>query len=327
MESEPLVVVWRVTERCNLSCGFCAYDRRLTRTRREADPQMLVDFGAVLAHFARETGRRVLVSWLGGEPLLWRPLREITRRFRDEFGLSMSVTTNGTVLGEAGMRADLLSHYAELTVSVDGLGSVHDVSRGWANGFDKLREGVRALTEEKRVRRSGPVFRANVLLMRSTIAQFAELCRELATWGIEEITFNQLGGTDRPEFFPEHRLLTEQVTAFAARIPALREELNARGVRLMGSEAYLSRLIASTRDARISVGDCLPGETFLFIDEAGIAAPCSFTAPSYGVPLSEISTVAALRALPEHFRKLRRCRRDAACEDCHSTRVFEKFAA
>jgi len=32
-----MVVLWRVTARCNLGCGFCGYDRTLPRPRREAD--------------------------------------------------------------------------------------------------------------------------------------------------------------------------------------------------------------------------------------------------------------------------------------------------
>jgi len=26
-----MIVLWRVTQKCNLSCPFCSYDRRVTR--------------------------------------------------------------------------------------------------------------------------------------------------------------------------------------------------------------------------------------------------------------------------------------------------------
>src|SRR5688572_19047034 len=69
-----MIVVWRVTERCNLSCAFCAYDRRVRRPRQDADPASILAFGAVLADYQHRTGDSVLVSWLGGEPLIWPPL-------------------------------------------------------------------------------------------------------------------------------------------------------------------------------------------------------------------------------------------------------------
>ena len=88
--SERLVVVWRVTERCNLQCPFCAYDRRLNRPRNSADPEEIRRFAAVLAQWRDFAGRPVLLSWLGGEPLLWEPLTALTRHCRRELGLAIS---------------------------------------------------------------------------------------------------------------------------------------------------------------------------------------------------------------------------------------------
>ena len=80
--------------------------------------------------------------------------------------------------------------------------------------------------------RHGPRLRANVVLMRNTIADFEALCMELAGWGIAEITFNQLGGRDRPEFFPAHRLLPDDAAWLTSEIPRLRARLNGLGVQL-----------------------------------------------------------------------------------------------
>ena len=314
------VVVWRITERCNLSCGFCAYSRTLERSRREADPAEVLRFGRVLAAFQEATGQRVLVSWLGGEPLLWPALAELSATFSDTLGLALSTTTNGTALASPRVREMLATHFAELTVSIDGLTDFHDRVRGWPGGFASLRESVRAL--------EGPALRrANTVLMRDNIADYPALCRELATWGFRELTFNQLGGNDRPEFHAIHRLHAEQVRALWAALPALRNELAARGVTLRGSPAYLRRIEATTSGARLPVEDCQPGARFLFIDEMGRAAPCSFTAAGYSVPISELRTVADLRNLPQRFATMRSAQRLAPCLDCHSTQVCEKFHA
>jgi MoaA/NifB/PqqE/SkfB family radical SAM enzyme len=322
-----MIIVWRVTERCNLSCKFCAFDRELERPRREADPNSILAFGLVLSEYQRRTGDAVMVSWLGGEPLLWTPLTALTRAFCQDYRLKVSTTTNGTTLASPVVRAHLLEFYSELTISVDGVGSLHDRLRGWAGGFAALRRNFTTLADEKRNRKHGPILRANILLMRETLAGFEQLCSELADWGIEEITFNQLGGLDRPEFYPANRLQPAQADWLASELPRLRSTLAGRGLRLGGGEPYLRRIRATTRGDRLPVDDCTPGSQFLFINESGIIAPCSFTVSGYGVPMDDVASVNDLCHLPARFASERQRVRLAPCEDCHSTWVFEKFAA
>jgi MoaA/NifB/PqqE/SkfB family radical SAM enzyme len=321
-----VIVVWRVTERCNLRCAFCGYDRTLRRSRRSANPAAVLAGGEALADYRRRSGDRVLVSWLGGEPLLWPPLPALTESFVDRLGLLVSTTTNGTTLGSAVVRSHLLAHYAELTVSVDGIGGGHDALRGWPGGFASLARGVAALAEEKRRRGSGPLLRANVVLMRDNVARLGELCGQLADWGVEELTFNQLGGNDRPEFYPAHRLVPADVERLAAELPILRLRLAARGVRLHAAEPYLDRIRGTAAGRPIAIEDCRPGEQFLFISEEGIVAPCSFTPAEYGVPLAELRVAEDILALPARFAAARGARPAAACRDCPSTHVFSKFA-
>lgn len=322
-----MIVVWRVTQFCNLSCPFCAYDRRVRSTRREADADMVRRFGAVLAEYQRATNERVMVSWMGGEPFLFGALTGLTEHFTQELGLRVSATTNGTALRNAPLREHVLNHYSELTVSVDGIGAVHDELRGWPGGYAALRRIVGEVAEAKRARNRGPHLRANVVLMRQTLVDFERLCMELANWGIEEITFNQLGGRDRPEFFPGHRLLPEQAVSLTRDILAIRARLALLGVSLKGSPGYLSRIQASSRNEIISIADCRPGEQFLFINEHGIAAPCHFTDQDYGVAVTELADANALRKLPGLFTAARDRQKSQFCGDCHSTRVFDKFAA
>ena len=322
-----MIVVWRITERCNLSCRFCAYDRELPRPRRDADVPEVERVGRLLAEYQSAAGDPVLVSWLGGEPLLWPPLAKLTNLFVRDLRLRVSTTTNGTTLGSAPVRAHLLAHYTELTVSIDVPGEAHDQLRGWPGGFARLRQSITQLAREKLEAGSPLKLRVNTVLMRSTIAGFPQLCDELAGWGMNEITFNQLGGRDRPEFFPANRLLPEQVGRFAAQLPELRAQLAARGVKLQGGDGYIARFRASASDQRLPVQDCHPGEQVLFIHEHGLVAPCHFTTGSYGVPLRELRSSDDLFSLRERFIASRHDQRDAACDDCHSTHVFEKFAA
>lgn len=320
-----MIVVWQVSERCNLGCPFCAFDRGLRRSRREAGAAEVTHLGAVLAAYRRATGDRVLFSLLGGEPLRWAPWRPVSAHLA-ELGLAVSATTNGTTLADPAVRAHLVRHFAELTVSVDAFGETHDRLRGWRGGFAALRRDLAALADERdrRGSRSRLRLRVNVVLMRDTVAGFADLCLGLAELGVDEVTFNALGGRDRPEFWAQQRLLPAQIDDFARALPALRTRLAATGVTLGGSPAYLERLRHSAEGGAWPVVDCRPGETFLFVDVAGRVAPCHFTADALGVPVASLTDVAALAALPPRWRT------DLAgglppCHDCHATHVFGKF--
>ncbi|WP_025035749.1 radical SAM protein [Bradyrhizobium sp. DOA9] len=321
-----MIVVWRVVDSCNLACGFCAYDKRLGFPRSQAAPADVLRFAAVLAEHQAETGDRVLLSWLGGEPLRWQQLQALTHAVRG-LGLEVSATTNGTTLGSPALRQHLCETYKELTISVDGFAAFHDPSRGWAGGFEKLRRWVPQLKTEAHALGSKLKLRANVVLMRQNVRDFAALCEELTDWGIVEITYNQLGGRDRPEFYPQHRLTRADVDALEQALPAIRKNLAARGAMLVGGEQYLARIRASTLGERMPVANCDPGESFLFIDEKGQVSPCSFTTEDYGIDIGSLRSAADLAALPGRFRLLQQAARSRQCDDCLSTQVCGKFNA
>jgi MoaA/NifB/PqqE/SkfB family radical SAM enzyme len=303
-----------------LSCGFCAYDRRLPFVRHDASEDAARRLGESLLQTQARSGRRVHLSFLGGEPFGWEPLPRVARDLAER-GLSLGITTSGVSLGSAAARDLLLECFDEVTLSVDGVGPRHDTLRGWPGGFERLASVVRELVREKARRGRGPLLRVNTVLMQSNVRHFPELCRTLADWGVQELTFNRLGGRDRPEFFAEQRLLPAQIAQLGEDLPALRRELFARGLTLLGGDGYVARLLSLERGERVAVSNCEPGERFLFVDEHGKVAPCSFTLDRYGEAVGE-SVVAAL---PRRFLVRQRSQRAEACNDCSSTQVFEKF--
>jgi sulfatase maturation enzyme AslB (radical SAM superfamily) len=321
-----MTIVWRVTEQCNLGCQFCAYSREINRARTGANPGHIREFGEILGQFRAQTGDEILVSWLGGEPFLWPPLAELTRQFH-QAGLQLSATTNGTTLHAPEVRRHLVEFYSELTISLDGLGWVHDRVRNWPGGFAQLERAITQLAHERRSAKQGPRLRINTILMRDNVAELEQFCLTVAAWGIDEITFNQLGGNDRPAFYPANRLLPQQVAALAADLPRIRTRLAAGGVRLLGGPRYLQRINASSTNSYLAIDDCQPGTRFLFISEAGKIAPCSFTSGDYGIDICQITSVSALRQLPARFAARRHSQRSPVCRDCPSTQVFDKFLA
>jgi MoaA/NifB/PqqE/SkfB family radical SAM enzyme len=327
---ERLVVVWRITQACDLRCAYCGYSRALKRARAEADPCAVLAWGRVLSDYARRAGRDVLVSWLGGEPLRWPPLLDLARIFRQDYGLSLSVTTNGVALSSEHVRRRLVADFSEVTVSLDGRPELHDRLRQSPGLYHRVRDSIERLRELMHREGGGPRLRLNTVLMRDNVYEFEALCKTAAGWGIEALTFNALGGRDRPEFYPDHRLLPEHVAWLREALPGIRARAVAVGLTICGSERYLERLTASAAGRARPMGTgqsqgCRAGETFLFVDEQGRVSPCSHTSETYGYPLAELGSPEAVGSLPERWARDRQRHLAAACSDCLSTQVFGKF--
>lgn len=321
-----MIVLWRVTTDCNLACSFCAYDRRLPFARSRMPLTEIERMGRVLADLQEQTGEAVLLSWLGGEPLAWPGLLEVSSRLKEDFGLRISATTNGTTLGRESVRATVLAAFDEITVSVDALGIAHERLRGWPGGWARLEHAVRTFVAQRGAA-AAPRLRVNTVLMHSTIATFSMLCEELANWGVDEITFNQLGGRDRPEFHHVEALRPDDIGRLRADVERLRPALAARGVRLCGTEAYLDRFEASAFGRPVNMEACRLPERMLFIDEHGRIAPCSFTVDAYGQTTATVRNAADLQRLRTTFMARQAAMPAAPCIDCHSTQLFAKFAA
>ncbi len=312
------VVVWRVNTACPLTCPFCAHDRRLGGPRPEVTLDHAVELAQRLSAWACATGRPVLLTLLGGEPFVWAPLAPFARRARALPGLHLGLTSNGAALGRIESRRLLTETFTEFTVSVDALGAAHDALRGSPGLAARIDTGLTALRHEA----PALYVRVNVVLMRETVADLGPLCLHVATLGVNEITFNALGGRDRPEFHAQHALRPEDVRALRLTLPPLAEALARRGVHLAYGDAYLGRLEATAGGQACAVEDCAPGRDFLFVDERLRAAPCSYTVAAYGVDALGPDPITML---PDRLRAVRAARRDLQCDDCPSTQVFEKF--
>ena len=319
-----MIVICRVTTRCNLACGFCAYDRRLPFARKSIDDATVGHLIELLREQKTAKPQRILLSWLGGEPMLWRRWQYWSKRAR-EAGLEVSATTNGSTLNRPEVRAEIRENFSELTISVDAPWSIFGELRGWPGGFDRVCAGIAVLADERA--RSGVqlLLRVNVVLMRRTLAQFEGLARHLNALGVDEISFNLLGGRDRPEFHVREAVEPEMLGRFLSELPRLREELatTAAPTVILGDAGYGARLAAASRGSRWPVGECAPGEQFLFVDEHARVAPCAFTGEELGIPILELEN---LDELPARFQKMRASATPRICDDCPSTQLAGKFA-
>jgi Fe-coproporphyrin III synthase len=125
------------TRLCNLECLHC-YSLSGPTQREELPPELLEQ---AISDAAAEGYNDV--SFSGGEPVLYKPLRRLIKRTKSE-GMLATVTSNGMLLDER--RLQELAEVDLLAISLDGLPESHNKMRNSPIAFEKLAknlEGVR----------------------------------------------------------------------------------------------------------------------------------------------------------------------------------------
>lgn len=317
------VIVYRITQDCNMRCRFCSYSCDVKRKRDSAEPELIGSFSEVLGEYRRLTGKNILVSWIGGEPLLYKDIIPLSKRLHS-LGICVSATTNGTLLSESIIR-DICGLFSEIVISLDSFKDCNDDVRQLSGHFSMVSEKIRLLNRIRSETGSGVKIKVNTILMRRNIADFERFCQYLAELGVDEITFNRLGGYDRPEFFGENRLLYSQSEKFAAELQSIKERLAERGLVIHGSKKYMERFMTAAQDIPSPIEECSPGSYFWFINENGFISPCSYTSYEYMYDLRKINCPADIDRVEEYFREMRRSCRSKWCDDCFCTQVYDKF--
>jgi 12,18-didecarboxysiroheme deacetylase len=131
------VVVWNVTQRCNLRCVHC-YAHAVTD---QPVGELSTDEGMALLDDLATFGVPVIL-FSGGEPLARRDLPELADH-AVKLGMRAVISTNGTMISDY-MAARLKSvGLSYVGVSLDGLQATNDAFRGVDGAFEQALQGIR----------------------------------------------------------------------------------------------------------------------------------------------------------------------------------------
>ncbi|MBL7077110.1 MAG: 12,18-didecarboxysiroheme deacetylase [Kiritimatiellae bacterium] len=131
------VVVWNVTQRCNLRCVHC-YAHAVTD---EPVGELSTEEGVALLDNLADFGVPVIL-FSGGEPLARRDLPELADHAVKR-GMRAVISTNGTMISDS-MAARLKSvGLSYVGVSLDGLQATNDKFRGVDGAFEQALQGIR----------------------------------------------------------------------------------------------------------------------------------------------------------------------------------------
>lgn len=131
------VVVWNCTRQCNLNCIHCYASADASRSPDEMDTADGEAFIRDLADF-----HVPVLLFSGGEPLLRKDFFPLAS-FARQAGLRVALSTNGTRITEDAARDLKRLGFAEVGISLDGIGSKNDYFRGQKGAFDSALRGIR----------------------------------------------------------------------------------------------------------------------------------------------------------------------------------------
>ena len=134
----PPVVVWHMTERCNLRCRHCYASGEASAAPAMSQAEVF----AFLDRLAFLKPPSLLLS--GGEPLAHPSFFEYLDRAAS-LGLRVSLSTNGTLVDADAARFLKDRNVGYVGVSLDGTGRDHDVFRGVNGSFLRALAGIHAL--------------------------------------------------------------------------------------------------------------------------------------------------------------------------------------
>lgn len=179
------VVVWNCTRQCNLNCIHC-----YASANKSAGPQSMdMKAGEALISDLADFGVPVIL-FSGGEPLLRRDLFHLAR-LSQESGIRIALSTNGTLIDRE-VAEDLKDvGFAEVGISLDGIGANNDRFRGQEGAFDQALVGIRNCVS------AGLRVSLRLTLTRFNYREVPSIFRLVEREGIDRICFYHLAYSGR----------------------------------------------------------------------------------------------------------------------------------
>ena len=166
-DRRPFVLVWELTQACELTCDHCRAD-----AQRDRHPDELSTAeGKALLDSARDFGEGQLVVFSGGDPCKRDALEELIE-YGTDIGLTITLTPSGT----DSLTPETIERLADtglkrLALSIDGASAAsHDDFRGESGSFEQTLEAARTAREV------GLPLQVNTTVCERTVDELRGLC-------------------------------------------------------------------------------------------------------------------------------------------------------
>ena len=174
------VVVWNITQRCNLKCVHCyAHAKNIV-----FDNELSLSEGKILIDDLAEFGVPVML-FSGGEPLVRQDLPELAA-YAVKKGMRAVVSTNGTLITPqiAQILKDIGLSY--VGISLDGMEEINDRFRGVKGAFRLALKGI------ENCKKAGIKVGLRFTINKSNVGQISEIFNLLDEMEIPRVCFYHL---------------------------------------------------------------------------------------------------------------------------------------
>jgi uncharacterized protein len=180
-----------LTHDCNLGCGYCYTGAKFRKRMPRETARKGLDM-AFAPNRLGEAPREIQISYFGGEPMLeFELLIDVAREAHARaqaagVKLVQTVTTNGTLLDEAKIRA-LYELDVYVALSIDGVREAHDRNRprmGGGSSFEAVERGLELLVA------AGRSFETISVVTPATAEMLGESVAWLFAKGVPRVSLN-----------------------------------------------------------------------------------------------------------------------------------------
>lgn len=162
LEIQPASCNIMITDRCNLRCIMCKQWQKPHREELSAE-----DWKRVITDLQKNRIRNI--HFTGGEPLLRSDIKDLIA-YAGHKGLSVGLTTNGTLLTHNLLETLIDAGLRSVAVSLDGLNEEYERIRGVPGSFKRVEQAVYLLARMRMEKKIDAYI--NFVLMRGTIKNF-----------------------------------------------------------------------------------------------------------------------------------------------------------
>ena len=212
------VVVWNFTRQCNLSCIHCYASAGNRRAMEEMDTTAGEALIRDLAEFSVP-----VILFSGGEPLLRKDLFRLANLAR-EHGIRVGLSTNGTLITDTVAREISNVGFAEVGISLDGIGANNDRFRGKNGAYQAALEGIRNCVA------LGLRVSLRLTITRFSYQEIPAILRLIEDEGIDRVCFYHLAYVGRGDSLCQEDITHSQTRAVVDMICEHTLEMYQRGL-------------------------------------------------------------------------------------------------
>ena len=173
---------FELTDCCNLGCRHCGSNCSSGNSTFLETEQVF----EVLSRVAEEYDpAKIMICLTGGDPMLHARVFEVIKKAH-QHGFSVGMTSNGTLIDYEAARKLVANGLDTISISIDGIGDVHDSFRGSPGCYDKALAGIEAL------KRAGIEPQAMTVVHKGNLDQLEDLYKlfidmDLYSWRLTNV--------------------------------------------------------------------------------------------------------------------------------------------